>query len=233
MEKYGLLAVLAALMLAGCIAFGQPDSPKTEVSKDSSIITHKYPGFLIVRPMVGETYPTMTNAVDLTLVLAPSNVKLVKEGGRAVAGEGHFAISLDGKPPIHTKERAYLFENLKTGKHTLTVEFVNNDFTSYEPKLFKSVSFEVQAQYPQGSQSTLMIGSDTLKPAQITSATDQPLVLTNEGQKAYTVRISSKTGAHIVSKYLKPGESFEQSLAAGTYYVTLPGKPAKATVVVK
>lgn len=232
MEKYRLLAVLAALMFAGCIAFSEPDSPKTEVSKGSLNI-HASPGFLIVRPMVGEEYPTMTNAVDLTLVLAPSNVKLVKEGGRAMLGEGHFAISIDGKAPIHTKERAYLFENLKIGKHTIAVEFVNNDFTPYEPKLFKSVTFEIKAQYQPGMQDTLLFGLDGFKPSQMEFNTGQALIIKNQDQRACTIRISSKSGAHISSKYLKPGESFEQELGTGTYYVTVPGKTAKATIFVK
>ncbi len=62
-------------------------------------------------------------------------------------GEGHIHIWLDNQPfsTIHTASKVSVFGRVNPGKHTITPELVNNNHTPLEPKVIKTVHFNMAA----------------------------------------------------------------------------------------
>lgn len=58
-------------------------------------------------------------------------------------GQGHIHIWLDNQPfsTIHTASKVSVFGRVTPGKHTITLELVNNNHTPLEPKVVKTVHF--------------------------------------------------------------------------------------------
>lgn len=85
------------------------------------------------------------------------------------SGQGHLHLWLDEASPSPanatkvTTGSTYTFNNVKTGSHTLIVELVNNDHTSFKPPIKKTVKFEslspiyVNPQLPQNDLTLFLI----------------------------------------------------------------------------
>jgi len=60
-------------------------------------------------------------------------------------GVGHILIRLDNQPfsTIHTESKISVFGQVTPGKHTVTLELVNNDHTPLKPRVIKTVHFTV------------------------------------------------------------------------------------------
>jgi len=148
MKKLFLLFLVSAMVLFGCINLG--GQPVQNVSNNTTVSVPApiKPSFSITSPAEGEVVYTSDTTADVDLVLSTSNLVIKSASSSAKTGEGHFKFSLDGEAaqPFYTK--TYALAGLAQGNHTLVVEIVNNDGTSYYPAIKKTVTFEVRASAP-------------------------------------------------------------------------------------
>ncbi len=132
------------LLIFGCINLGEPEK---QIEEEEELI--------VIVPSFSITYPSnnlkievnsQTNNVDL--LLKTSDITLRPAGTKNVNGEGHFILLFDNLPLKEVFSESYVMENVSLGEHTLLIEFVNNDGSSYSPKLIKTINFELYSKEP-------------------------------------------------------------------------------------
>jgi outer membrane protein assembly factor BamB len=115
------------------------------------------PSIKVVNPIDGST----AAAGDLTVTAEPINFKLADPSGNAnAAGQGHIHYFLDvnapttqGQPAVTaagtyaaTAATSYTWKNVPPGKHTLSVELVNNDHTPLNPPVVQKINITTDTQ---------------------------------------------------------------------------------------
>lgn len=113
--------------------------------------------------------PTANETVSGTTVntkFLVKGTKLVDPGTnmRNVYGQGHLHLWLDQDNPtklsaIKIATDTYTFSNVDYGDHKLLVELVNNDHSSFNPKVTATVSFKTVVSQAQKSNQILMIST--------------------------------------------------------------------------
>lgn len=102
------------------------------------------PKLLISQPEEGATIfgnqVTVQIVVDNLILTNPQKAKKNRKG------QGHLHLWLDEptpseKPIEHFRVTEYVFTDIAAGEHTLTVEVVQNDHSSFEPPIKKTVHF--------------------------------------------------------------------------------------------
>ncbi len=102
--------------------------------------------------------------VNLKFSLKNFTLKDYRTSAKNSPNQGHFLIWLDQeerKKETATKyyrESPYLMADVLPGKHTLSLELVNNDGTSFDPKISQTIKFETKA--PAGSEASPVTKSD-------------------------------------------------------------------------
>jgi plastocyanin len=226
-KKLFLVFALFGLLLFGCIT--QEASP---VQKNTTpIVTAKRPSFDILSPLEDATITITDTTTDLVVKLRPNNLALVNSGTKNKEGEGHFTITLDGNSVV-TAETTYKFNNLSIGQHTLRVEVKQNDDTSYNPKIVKTITFTIAKEQLVAEPKTYEIGISNFafSPAEITIAVNDTIVWKNTDQMPHTATSLGNfdTGA------IQPGGSDSVTFTkAGVYsYICTihPNMKGKVTV---
>lgn len=95
---------------------------------------------------------------NITVTVSVDNFNIVDKQGQAkAAGEGHIHYFMDVKAPtaqgkpavtadgtyVHTTDKSYTWMNVKPGKHSFSVELVNNDHTPLSPPVVNEVNVTV------------------------------------------------------------------------------------------
>jgi hypothetical protein len=138
MGRLFLLAALFALLLA----------PATQVGAQGASLT-------VLDPKDGAS----VNAKDITVSFTTTDIKLVptsvpvSEAGKHPEanhpGEGHIHFVLDLQPlVVWEKADPYTFTNVPTGQHQLMVELVQNDHSSFSPRIMQTISFQTTGSQP-------------------------------------------------------------------------------------
>lgn len=107
--------------------------------------------------VVGTTVASKFAVAGLKLVDPQTNI-------RNVYGQGHLHIWLDQDNPTKTSaiksaSPVYTFQNVKYGNHKLLVELVNNDHSSFNPKVTAAVTFQTAASVSEKSNQVLVISA--------------------------------------------------------------------------
>ncbi len=143
-----LLALLAvSAFVPGCLGGQTPAQNETNNTAPPPPPPAK-PLFTITAPASGDTITATGDTVDVTLVLAVTNLQIKPAGTRNSVGEGHFKVRVDGGSYANFFARSYTLSGISPGSHTVDVELVNNDGSSYSPAIKRSVSFEVLPYVP-------------------------------------------------------------------------------------
>jgi len=221
------------ILLFGCIDFGgqAPQENETVVEPPPQIAPA--PSFIIITPDEGEVLTTDAEYGSVDIVLSTSNL-IIKPSGTTVneAGEGHFAISVDGGDAVHVFSKTYTLEGVESGTHTLRVELVNNDHTPYSPSVVKTVNFYIEktsAEYVPKDY-TVTIHDFSYDPETITVNVGDRVTWENKG--AYP-RSATYVGV-FDTEVIGPGESATVTMEkAGAYeYLSLTYSAMKGTIVV-
>ena len=133
--------------------------------------------------------------VDLKFSLKNFTLKDYKQLPKNNPNQGHMHIWLNQDSPtkdnaiMYFKSSPYTFADVSSGKHTLVVELVNNDHTSFDPQIIQTIKFETKA--PAGSQSAPLNSQDAPKVAVSTSGevptTPTPAASVNGGFISYLI----------------------------------------------
>ncbi len=117
------------------------------------------PQIKITAPQSGATVSGPNVMVDASVI----NFNLVEPTGQAnAAGTGHIVYYLDATPPTTPGQPAttllgtynataspmYVWDNVSTGQHNISVQLVNNDNTPLSPAVFKTISVTVSPPVP-------------------------------------------------------------------------------------
>jgi len=138
-----LLALVGLfIILAGCF-----EQPQTNEQNNTSVVENKtkpvvLPSFTIVSPEENEEIKVDGKSGSVTVILSTKDL-VIKRSGQNKIGEGHFVFVLDDGEPIDVYEKSYTLENVGVGDHTLQIEIVHNDGSSYIPRISKSLHFTV------------------------------------------------------------------------------------------
>jgi len=147
--KYAILSlILFAMVFAGCLG-GAPEQNQTnETPPPPPPPVVKPVSVSIASPTAGEVIMTQGDTADVTLTMTTQNLILKSPSGAAKKGEGHFKVTVDGGESQTFASKTYVISALAVGEHTIRVELMNNDKTSYSPAVVKEVSFVIEKEKP-------------------------------------------------------------------------------------
>lgn len=123
--------------------------------------------------------------VDLRFSLKNFSLKDYKVLPKNKPNEGHLHLWLDVDSPAKDNARMsfkndiYTFADVTPGKHTLVVELVNNDHSSFDPQIIQTIKFETKA--PPGSEAAPLKPGDAPKVAVSKSGEVPAAVSTTSG----------------------------------------------------
>ena len=210
-----LFAVLSIAML-GCIG-PAPPQPQGNESNDTnaSIAPKKNPNFIISSPKNGDVIKTNASSADVQISLSTTDVILKQPGGAAKNGEGHFHIILDNQAVLDVSAKTYTLQNVGIGEHTLKIELVNNDHTSYSPKITKTVYFTVEKEAILKPKTVeVVIGDFSYTPSDITIKVGDSVKWINNGKFPRSVTAADQTFNSLIAS----GSSYTFTFTkAGTY----------------
>ena len=142
-----LTLILASMDMLGCIG-GQQEQNVTNETQPPPPPPVKTPTFAITNPTQNQVIVVRGDTADVSLTLTTQNLLLRQPGGAAKKGEGYFKVTIDDQNPVTLTSKNYVMSALGIGEHTVKVELLNNDKTSYSPKISKEVKFTVEKEKP-------------------------------------------------------------------------------------
>lgn len=178
-----LCLVLASLLLAGC--GGTPPVEENATNETQPPPPEaKTPSFTIATPLQNEVITVQGDTSDVALSFNTKDLTLKKPGGAAKKGEGYFKVAVDGQPAASVSAKTYTMQALSTGQHSVQVELVNNDGSSYSPKITKSVAFTIEKAKPAEyvpKEYTVSITQNGYSPATLTVKVGDKVTFRNDG----------------------------------------------------
>ncbi|MBI5046233.1 hypothetical protein HZC07_00690 [Candidatus Micrarchaeota archaeon] len=173
MKNILLCLLVASLLVFGCLGEQNPDQNQTSDVKN--------PSFTISSPTSGQVLTSASDGSDVVLQINTQNLVLKSPGGSAKTGEGHFRVTVDTNAPVTVTTKSYVMKSLAIGNHTVKVELLNNDRTSYS--LSKVVSFTIQKQSTQyvPSHYVVNINDFSYSPVELTINTGDSVTFANVG----------------------------------------------------
>lgn len=225
--------VLLFVLLFGCI--GGNSTPPAEDNKNNTNTTIekvKAPSFVIASPKNGDTVKTTDSVVDVIVSLSTADFALKQPGGEAKPGEGHFHLILDNQALVELSSKTHMFKDIATGSHTLKVEIVNNDHTSYTPKITKTISFTVQKEASKEPKTyEVSIEDFAYNPPVMKIHIKDNVKWTNHANFPRSVTATDQS----FNKILDYGESYTHKfLVVGTYEYSSANWPnMKGTIIVE
>lgn len=184
MKSLVLVLLLASITLTGCVIFEEEQNVTENVTPPPPPPPPPTPSFSISSPLSGELVVLQTVPGDVNLVMSTSNLILRPAGGSQKIGEGHFKVTLDNGVTDTSSSKIYVLSGVEEGSHTVEVELVHNDGTSYSPRITQSVSFSVEAAEPEvyePKEYTVKIKDFSYEPAELTVNVSDTVTFVNEG----------------------------------------------------
>jgi plastocyanin len=139
------------------------------------------PSFSIISPTEGQTME-VGEFEELTVQLSTKNL-IITRGGNPKNGEGHFVVYLDNVNAGEMFSKQYSLSDVKKGEHLLEIELVQNDGSSYSPKIVKTVTFVSKSKLgaePETYQ--IEVRNYAYEPVEITIQTGDTITWTNKAQ---------------------------------------------------
>ena len=157
-NKYLLTMSISLLILVFACTSKQPEVPKPEIKVPTTSIKtvtiqdivdnpnierqKVNPKLIIASPKDGE----LIKSSKVTVELKAENLNIVPIGEPVKEEEGHFHVWLDSEK-IVTVDRIVTFENIVSGKHTITAEIVKSDHSTLSPRITKAITINVESDY--------------------------------------------------------------------------------------
>ncbi|MDD5022907.1 MAG: cupredoxin domain-containing protein [Candidatus ainarchaeum sp.] len=212
-----LLAIFAMFILFfGCINLDVDQQPEEEDDSEKQTLN---PSFNILYPANSAEIESSTSSMDLEILLTTSQLYLTSPSSQNVHGQGYFILKLDNSVSGAVLDNFYKFENVELGQHTLIVEFVNNDGSSYTPKISKTITFSIKLKEEShiSDTYTVILENGVFTPNTLSIKKGDILLITNNEIMPHAFKISNLEN----SPPLKKGETFEVVFSdSGEYKIT-------------
>lgn len=195
---FGMLLIL----LFGCVG----EEPVVEVPDENDteepVVTP--PSFEIISPDADEILLTTEDMGAVDVVLNTQNLVLRQTGSKKM-GEGHFVFTLDSVDTFSVYNKIFTLENLAVGEHSLEVELVNNDGSSYSPSIIRSVRFYVEQESTEyvPVEYTAYINDFSFEPEELVVNVGDTVTWINQGQYPRSALCAGIFDSGVVT----PGES--------------------------
>ncbi len=245
-----IIALLGFLLLFGCLVLEQkveetpqqpPETPPEEemppVEEEQPVEAERprpAPQLDILSPSPNEVIETDG---PVALVVSVRNVELVPPGGPKKEGEGHLKIVVDGGEPMYTTSLTNSL-SLSEGPHTVMVELVHNDGSSYSPPVRDQVSFSVRMPMEEEERPVaakeISVTEDGLEFSVLEARVGDSITFVNTGTTPVSVVAIDDEGVLFNTGALHPGESATVTIErAGTFTLASPFRPQiKGTLTV-
>jgi len=179
-----LALVLLGVVLSGCIFTAEEEQNVTPNVTPPPPPPPPTPSFMITSPGSGEVVVVPEGTSEVTLVISTQNLLLKPPGGTAKTGEGHFSLVVDGMSEGTFSSKIKVLSGLELGDHTAEVELLNNDGTSYYPRIAQQVTFTLEQEEPDvyvPKEHTVKIHDFEYSPSSITVKQTDSVTWVNEG----------------------------------------------------
>jgi len=230
-----ILMFAFSLLLFGCIDLGGEVKNETNITNTTQPPA-PVPVFTVASPINGASMMAEGNSTEVDLVLSTANLQIKQSGAKKV-GEGHFQVSLDGGAYTSFYSKTYTLEDVPVGNHSLTVELVHNDGSSYSPMISKTVRFEVQSSAPavyEPQSYTVAINDFSYEPDTITLKVSDSVTFENKGSYPRSATCFVLGKQLFDTGVLGPGASstitFDQKTSCEFYSVTYPSMKGNLVV---
>jgi plastocyanin len=183
MKTLAIALILVSLLALGCVAPPQAQNA-TNATQPPSTPPPKAPSFSILTPEDQEAITATGDTTDVSVTFSTQNLVLKRPGGAAKTGEGYFKLTLDNGQSAIVTSKSYVITGLSAGQHVVEVELMNNDGTSYSPRLDKRVIFTIESAKPVQyipKTYTVTIHDFAYDPAQITVKLGDSVIFANTG----------------------------------------------------
>ncbi len=184
MKSLMLILLLASVALTGCIILQEEVEVEENVTEPPPPPPPPTPSFSITSPESGEVVLVSEETGEVSLVMKTENLLLRPVGGLKKFGEGHFKITLDGSDAGTSSSKIAVLEDVTLGTHTIEVELMHNDGTSYSPRITASVTFTMEQEEPEEyvpQEYQVKIYDFEYDPSQLTVKQTDKVTFTNEG----------------------------------------------------
>ena len=153
-KKY-FLAELFLLMILVLACAQQPVEQQAAKAYASSVekaaaSQTKNPVLKIVSPNDGD----LIKNSSVTVKVQADDFHLVPAGQLVKDGEGHFHVWLDSEKKLGP-QAAFTFDDVESGKHTITAELVKSNHSSLSPKITKNITINVESTFAQKAEQAL------------------------------------------------------------------------------
>ena len=178
-----LTLVLVSVILSGCMFWTQEENITENVTPPPPPPVVK-PSFTITGPLSGELIMVPGDTADVTITMSTQDLVLKLPGGAAKNGEGHFKITVDGEESGTASGKMYTISGLSMGTHNVEVELLNNDGTSYSPRIAQQLTFTLEKEKPPEyvpKEYTVRVKNFEYEPAEITVKVSDSITFVNEG----------------------------------------------------
>ena len=146
-EKYFPIAIVLLLVLVlACTQQQYLQAPNNHgiananTEKANAAEAKTSPVVNIISPQENELIKSSTVDVEVSA----ENFNLVPVGSPVKEGEGHFHVWLDNEKKLGMQTK-FTFENVASGKHTITAELVMSNHSSLEPKVTKTITINIES----------------------------------------------------------------------------------------
>ena len=184
MKSLVLVLLLASVMLSGCLIFGMEENVTENVTEPPPPPPPPpTPSFSITSPLDGEEVTIPYEGGDVNLIMTTQNLILKPLGGSMKIGEGHFSITVDGMSDT-SASKIYVISDIEPGSHTVEVELLHNDGSSYIPRITDTVTFTVKKMEPEKYvpvTHTVSIKDFKYEPSSLTIKSGDSITFTNDG----------------------------------------------------
>jgi len=186
--KYAILGLLLiSLMFFGCTGGETPQNVTNDTTPPPP--PPKPPSISIVSPTEGQVVMSPEDTMDVSLTISTQNLILKSPGTAAKYGEGYLKVTIDAESSKAVTSKTYLVSGLSIGAHTIKVEVMNNDRTSYSPAISKQVAFTIEKEKPKEYvpvDYTVSITDKAYEPASITVKVGDRVTWVNKGNMPQT-----------------------------------------------
>jgi len=178
-----LILLLVSVALFGCVSTTPEETGTIDEEVEQPSIAAPKPIVTITSPAEGEMIGVMGDAGDVTLAISTRNLVISLPGAEKQEGEGYFVVTLDDEQQSITS-KLHTMSDVAVGEHTLQVEIVYSDGSSYSPRIYDDVVFTLESEGPIGyvpRTHEVTINDFDYSPSEITIQATDSIIFTNEG----------------------------------------------------
>ena len=146
-KNFFVISILVLLLLFACTP--QQSQQSTTQVHSSEKSKEKPVEKIILEPILKIISPNdneLLKSSNVTIKLQAENFELVPVGEPIKESQGHIHVWIDSEKKLGP-QTTFTFENIISGRHTIVAELVRSDHSSFNPRIIKSITINVESDY--------------------------------------------------------------------------------------